>query len=107
MINRHWLIFDAGNAGVYQGLYHNRHTHRKKSSRARAPWARAHHGLKRNYSWGFDVKSHAFGVGVGSQSALNGNSKGVAEAMTSVRTYPLVRAVAFLQYGNRSSLWIP
>ena len=25
MINRHWLIFDAGNAGVYQGLYHNRH----------------------------------------------------------------------------------
>ena len=62
---------------------------------------------RRNYSWGFDVKSHAFGVGVGSQSALNGNSKGVAEAMTSVRTYPLVRAVAFLQYGNRSSLWIP
>lgn len=38
---------------------------------------------RRNYSWGFDVKSHAFGVGVGSQSALNGNSKGVAEAMTS------------------------
>jgi hypothetical protein len=36
---------------------------------------------RRNYNWDLDVASHAFGVGVGSQSALNGNSKGVAEAM--------------------------
>ena len=41
MINRHWLIFGAGNAGVYQGLYHNRHTPHtaRKVTRARAPWA--------------------------------------------------------------------
>jgi hypothetical protein len=42
---------------------------------------------RRNYNWKFDVKSHAFGVGVGSQNALNGNSKGVAETMASVNKY--------------------
>ena len=45
MINRHWLIFDAGNAGVYQGLYHNRHTPQEK-------WhEHEHHGHERIMDW--------------------------------------------------------
>jgi len=36
---------------------------------------------RRNYNWDLDLKSHSFGVGMGSHSALNGNSSEVASSL--------------------------